>query len=369
MFIKQPTSDMALESLWKRMDFARDRLTNCVGRNHDATVVLYISSLIISPTVVYDNRELLNEIANLIALSPRRCICVVRTTTSNYFPGSMKNLQQRSIDFLRDKCYVVLYSPRHEFLKHAKFFIHYHVCLSEKIVYNGKYYGSTNFTERGLGNPRSRGNYEEFMTNQGMKFSLSRGDEFYLSEVLDLIKHRTSLYTDPQYLAKYLSDHQTSLETLLYQGRELTPNSTVEVLYETYVNSLVAYSQTFAMLDEVPGKKITLGIIEKLASTRPPPNPFEIEMMSVDTKYASLMTESLELDKSDLLRFLRENMYAIENGLEMIKRNYQPLTKEISDYLDEREDRFKKFLGEYSETHATDLEKMKVLIQENRRFS
>ena len=59
MKIKQPHSDNALESLVNEIDHAHDRLTNCVSKNHDTTAVLYLSSLIIMPDVVFHGRKLL----------------------------------------------------------------------------------------------------------------------------------------------------------------------------------------------------------------------------------------------------------------------------------------------------------------------
>lgn len=70
MKIKQPNSDNALESLWRQIDLARGRLANCATSNHDVTAVLYISSLIITPNVVFNGARLLDEISNLTNLSP-----------------------------------------------------------------------------------------------------------------------------------------------------------------------------------------------------------------------------------------------------------------------------------------------------------
>jgi hypothetical protein len=279
----------------------------------------------------------------------------------------MKTMQQKSVDYLRDKCYVVVYSQKREFLNHAKFLMYYHACFSEKIIYHGKYFGSTNLTLSGLWKPRqSQGNYEEFTFNRGIKLGLSRADEFYLNEVFDLISHKASLYTDPQYLTKFMLDHITSLENLLHDGREIISqgsSSKFEKLYEIYINSLLAYAQIFALLDEVPGKKLTGDIIRKLISTKPPLSPFEIEMMLIDPEYVNLIIEDLELDKGALYELIKENIGIIENAFNLISR-YQTLSKEIKNYMDDKEINFVKFLDEYNKAH---IESIKALIKRHER--
>ena len=357
MKIKQPDSDNALQSLWKQIDLARDRLTNCVSQDHDSTVVLYISSLIIAPNVIFNGKKLLNEISDVINLSPR-CICVVRTATPSYFPPGMRTFHKKSVDFLRDKCYVILYSKRREFLNHAKFFVHYHVCLSEKIVHYGNFYGSTNFTQVGLGNPRNRGNYEEFMVHHGIKYNLSRRDKSYLKEVLDLVNHKASLYTDPKYLAQFVSDHRELLERLLQQELRNNPSFLMRELYEKYIDLQIMYDQTFALLDEIPGKKLTQGIMEKLVSNRPPRNPFELEMMIIDPKYIELVLEDLNLSEDSLKYLIEEGMDAIKNASISIRAKYQPAIEKIENYMDEKETVFLKFLKKKNKIHVENLKKI-----------
>lgn len=358
MKIKQPNSDNALESLWRQIDLARGRLANCATSNHDVTAVLYISSLIITPNVVFNGARLLDEISNLTNLSPR-CICAIRTTTPQYFARApyMRTWQQRSIDFLRTRCYVIVYSPAHEFLNHAKFFMYYHVCFSENVVHFGNFYGSTNLTQRGLGNPRNRGNYEEFVVRNGIKYSLSRRDRFYLNEVLDLVKHKASLYTDPKYLAQFVSDHQDLLEGLLHQGLRSNPGFLMRELYEKYIDLLTIYNQTFALLGEIPGKKVTEEIARDLVSMRPPTNPFELEMMFIDPKYAEQVLEDLGLSENALKELIIESENAIRNASLSIREKYQPVIGKIEDYIDEKETVFLSFLKRNSKMHIENLKK------------
>ena len=367
MRIKQPDSDNALESLWRQIDLARDKLANCVTHNHDSTAVLYISSLIISPTVIFNGTRLLNKISDVIDLSPQRCICVVRTTTPQYYVRvpSMRILQQRSIDFLRDKCYVILYSKQREFLNHAKFFLHYHMCLSERIVHYGNFYGSTNLTQVGLGNPGNRGNYEEFMVRNGIKYNLSRRDRSYLKEVLDLVNHKALLYTDPNYLVQFILDHLDLLERLLHQKLGNNPSSPMRKLYEQYIDLLTVYDQTFALLGEIPGKKLTEEIAQDLASSRPPTNPFELEMMFIDPKYADLVQEDLGLSEITLKESIEENMDAVRNASNLIREKYQPAIDKIENYFDEKETVFLSFLRKNSEMHIENLKKRVSMKEDN----
>jgi len=357
MRIKEPNSNNALQYLYEQLDLARKKLNNCVAQNHDAIAVLYISSLIITSNVIFNGRKLLEEISNIVALSPK-CICVVRTTTPNYFPRGMKHWQKRSIDFLRDKCYVVVYSKKREFLNHAKFFVHYQVCFSENIVHFGIFHGSTNFTTLGLGNPHGRGNYEQFMESDGIKYNLSRRDKLYLSEVLDLVRHKALLYTDRQYLAQQVSYHQKILEFLSYQEFNNDFNFPQGKLYEKYMNTAMIYNQTFAFLDEIPGKKLTEEIIKKLNFLRAPMNPFEIEMMSVDPEYAELILGNLDLSENALKESVKENISAIKNAHELIKEVYQPAIEKIENFLDEKEAAFLEYLNKNNKSHISNLERV-----------
>ncbi len=359
MRIKQPDSDNALKSLMNEIDHAHDRLTNCISRNHDITAVLYLSSLIIMPDVVFNGRKLLQDLSSMINVSPN-CICVVRTTTPTYFSGSMRTRHKQAVDFLRNKCYVILYSRNKEFLNHAKFFIHYHVCHSEGNVHYGHFYGSTNLTQVGLGNPRNKGNYEEFEAYHNIKYELSWSDKEYLREVLELIVHKASLYTDRRYLMRHILDHERQLEDLLGSAHssEENRNSTLGKFYESYINLMTNYSQTFAMLDEIPGKRITNRIIETLARKVQPPDPLELEMMYIDPKYTESAANDLGLDINSLREAIERYKGAARDTLAMLRNQYEPFIEKIADYLDEGEIKFSEFLKKNSEKHINSLRKI-----------
>jgi len=347
--------------------YLRRRLHECINRRHDIATILYISSLIIAPRIVYMGRRLIDEIRHLTNLSPANFICVVRTTAPSYFRGrrGLMRLQKQSIELLRDTCYVVIYSRRREFLNHAKFLIFYHVCFSEGKVYHGKYYGSTNLTMAGLAGsqgPGWRGNYEEFTTvRPGAKSidRLSRYDAFYLEEVLRLITHKASLYTDPNYLRSYLTDHLVMLEAVLEHSRKVVSGTTLGELYRAYVDLLYAYNQTYALLDEIPGKKLTMELKDTLMKMSPPVDPFELEVMTpVKIDDAEVLAKDLELRATDLRESIMNYIGTIIKSRELLEDRYLPMLDSMDRYFDEKEWHFLRFVRENGRSHRNLLKKL-----------
>lgn len=362
MIVKHPDSDNALRSLWRLISSIRSRFSNCVHQQHDVIALLYISSLIISPRVVYNGNQLLEEIRNTVNMSPRNFVCLVRTTAPSKFPGRMRVLQNQAIDLLRDSCYTVVYHPSYEFLNHAKFAVYYQICYSENIVYHGKYYGSTNLTVAGLAYRRGTrivGNYEEY-TVAGLrpKFILSKGDEFYLNEALELIIHKASLYTDPNYLRKYLLSHLTYMERVLHHSRRVVSGTTLGELYCAYVDLMVAHNQTYALLDEVPGKKLTEELEIKLMRIKLPINTFELEMlMPVDEKHGEMLAKDLGLGYEDTRRLVKEHIDVVEKAYELIKDSYLVVLGEVKNYFDSKERKFIEFIESNNTHHKSSLAK------------
>jgi len=90
MRIKSHNSDNALRALWNMVSFIETRTRECIQMQHNATSILYISSLIISPYVEYNNERLLDKIRSLVSMSPSNFICLIRTTEPSYFPENMR---------------------------------------------------------------------------------------------------------------------------------------------------------------------------------------------------------------------------------------------------------------------------------------
>jgi len=376
--IKYPDSDNAIRNLWRAINFVKNRFTYC-GRDADNPVaVLYISSLIISPTVAFRGNRLIDELRNLVTLSPRNIICVIRTTAPLYFKknekekeryrSSMEELQRRSLDSLRDVCYVTVYDRYREFLNHAKFLIFYLACPSEGVIYHGKYYGSTNLTAVGLAcPPNGKGNYEEFTLVGPNRKRLDWQDAFYLQEILKLITCKQNLITDPSFLREYLIGHQDWLEAVLQRAYKVIYGTTLGELYKAYVDLLLAHNQTYALLYELPGKMLTGKLVDELASVGPPTDPFELEMMMpTDLKDAELLAEWLGFSPTELKKLLEEHISIVWESRALVKSRYlseleriHPAEIErIYEYFDGKERSFLHLVSKYGEDHITVLYKL-----------
>jgi hypothetical protein len=236
-------------------------------------------------------------------------------------------LHEQAIDFFRDKCYVVLYDSKREFLNHAKFLIFYHICFSENIAYHGKYYGSTNLTQTGLSynslRTRNIGNYEEFSIVNPHKQVIKESDLFYLREVQWQIDHKSRLYTDPDYLKNFLLDHLNDMNSVLQHSNRVISGTTLGELYETYINLLTVYNQTYALLDEIPGKKLVEKLMGKLMEIKPAMNPFELEVMiPKDLNNAELLAEDLGFKDTELRKAINEHVEIVREAYKLIKEEY-----------------------------------------------
>ncbi|MEM3807856.1 MAG: hypothetical protein QW413_04610, partial [Nitrososphaerota archaeon] len=109
---------------------------------------------------------------------------------------------------------------------------------------------------------------------------------------------------------------------------------------------------------EIPGKELTQKIVEELTSKNPPPNPFEIEMILTDPKYANLLMEDLDLDRNSLYELTKEHADSIKTSSDLIGSRYLNKIGEIENYIDEQEKNFVKFLREYNEIHFKNLKDM-----------
>jgi hypothetical protein len=357
--IKQPESNNALVSLYKHLDEAQFVSANCVAQNHEVTPVIYISSLLIMPNVALRGVKLIDKIINFANLTPS-CTCLIRTTTPEYFQGRMKSLQKAALNLLRTNCYVVVFTPYGEFLNHAKFLIHYNFCMSEQVVHHGDFFGSTNFTAAGLGNSSIHGNFEEYAESDGVKkaYRTSSRDRAYLKEILYLINYKAWLYTDSQYLTDHVSKHVKAIESLL-KNQEQDPRSSKLVdAYQKYLASLTLYDQTLALLDEVPGKNLTVEIIDELTSRYPLINPFEVEAMA-GNEYSEDVIRETGLNENNLKDLIEANSSALRLAIKAIDETYRPEMANIREQFDDGEREFFENLKKHHEERA---QKLDVII-------
>ncbi|GEM_PF-1275451 len=392
MIIKHSYDDNALKDLNRVLSVIENKFRRCIYWRHDVFDILYVSSLIISPYIRYNGIRLLNRIKNICNEDPSKFICLIRTTAPSYFPGgrgkynrtSMRILQQKAVDYLRDKCYVIVYDPSKPvcaFLNHAKFVIYYHICSTEKTIYHMKYYGSTNFTVSGLAyiwdfKGRGKiGNYEEYVVTQHIKSGLNKNDIFYLKELRELIKYKSTLYTDPNYLRKYLTTHLRHLEYILHYSKQAISGTPLGLLLKTYLKLSITYSQSLALLDEIPGKRITRKIQDKLFEILEPMDPFVIEMITPTIMEETedqhieefeIIARELELKDRELREKILEFIRVIETIYELLGREYLRHIPYIKDYFDDKEKDFYDIVKSYSYKYV---EKIESLIRTYSRRS
>lgn len=374
MLIKKPTSDIALRKIWNFLRIMKDRLRNCHNGGHDFLTVVYMSTYVISPSVTFQGSNLLNKIKGLINSSPQRVVWLLRTTSPYSFPQnprskalSIRNLQKQAIDSLRDRCYIVVYN-KNEFLNHAKFLVYYHICFSEGILYHGKYYGSTNLTNAGLSDRSGRfpGNYEEFVVigprPRFLRFTNS--DKFYLNEVYDLLLHKFRLYTDRDYLRRFFSDHLRHFDRLLQHAQRILSGTTLGEVYDAYISIQMLYNQTFSILDQLPGKKLTVKLIESIEKEIGPPEyTLELEMKAInDLTFTERILSEMGLDKKELKELLNESVKNVKKMREKLVE-YENAIRLIANYFDEKEKKFIRFIEKNAQLHINYVEKVKRMAE------
>lgn len=365
MLIKQPQSNNALENLWNMLHVAETRINVCHSERHDFTAIFYISSLIISPSIVHNNTNLINQLTNTVHLSPRNVICLIRTNVPNYFTGNVRGLQQRALNSLRSSCYVVAFDPRGQFLNHAKFVIFYHACSSERIFHYGKYYGSTNLTSAGLSHSALRvGNYEEFQCQHPRpKYRLGNSDKYYINEVKRSIEIIYNQYVKSE-AARYLRDHLRLIYHVLRQAQNIISNTTLGQLYEAYINLVLCYYQTISLLWQLPGKKLTTEIIERMEYETQhlntlPFHPFELEpIIPHNTAHAEQIASILAINEEQIRGAIDLLLNTLEESINNISRKYREAVHNIIPYLDEHELQFYEVVQKYGSIHLTKIQEL-----------
>lgn len=358
MRLKQSTSDNALQALSQTLDFAQEKLSNCVAKGHDILAVNYLSTYTITPNVAYNGRKILDRVCSLAKTSPD-CICLVRTPSHSTFakvPWFCKQ-QKQAIDTLRTNCYTVQYSKK-ELVNHAKFLVCYHICFSETIIHYAEYFGSTNITQAGLGKPKNKGNFEEFVASKRPKYSLNTGDLDFLEEVTDLVAHKSSLYTDKKYLSTNLENHLQMLEDLLRRTRimlgQYSIKDNIGSLFEIYAETEIKYTQTIALLDDVPGKKIAQPISSQLIEYKAPATPLELEAIIGETEYSELTASTLDLSIDEIVKKIKENIDVLTTTQELLG-DYIRQIDSITQFLDEQESIMAKYIRQNSHKQLSQL--------------
>ncbi|MGB9734394.1 MAG: hypothetical protein ACPL2E_07375 [Conexivisphaera sp.] len=289
----------------------------------------YISSLIIS-----NSRSVLDKLVKHLPQWGPRELCLIRTNAPSYFQGRMKSMQREAVDRLKERCYVVLYNPRREFLNHAKFLIHYKVCPGECLVVSYRYYGSTNFTVAGLAHPPERsGNYEEYAVSSRNRWRIfDCRDAFYVRELLELLQHKLNQVLESKYVARLLNKHVKYLQKTLWGIKSNLEHSRGESrgpLYAAYVSSLAARYMTLALAHDLPGTPEVVKLRERLEGWPPELGVFEVEAMTPwDEEDAGAMAESLGLNQDTLRREAEAEGKALRSYMGALKDLRKAISRE-----------------------------------------
>lgn len=367
MIIKQPNDDNAIRALMRILNWLDGTRLSL-----DDVLVIYMSTLLMTPGVAYRDAQtgirvtLLDALKRILNKSSGNVICVLRTTAPSCFRGRMRKLHQKALDSLRDKCYVKVYD-KNLFLNHAKFLIYCYFSLEQKeLIYfrTARYFGSTNFTTAGLSNKSGtkKGNYEEFTVWErseerlwGWRYIRSRRylrEMYYLREIMSIMKENYGLYMENIYLENYLNEHIKYLRDIVSSAKGIVSGTTLGELYEAFIDCQVAYLQTLAFLDAIPGKNLTRKIIAELEDIMTPPNPFEIEIMiPYDTEHAQRLAETLELDKELLISWIKDGINVINKAISLLDEEYRKEIPRIREHFDEQERKLADFLSIKTENY------------------
>ncbi|RSN71488.1 MAG: hypothetical protein DSO07_07150 [Thermoproteota archaeon] len=287
------------------------------------------------------------------------------------FGGAIERLQREAVDGLRRNCYVALHGGKgqeitlYNFINHAKFLLYYHLC-SDGYIHHQRFYGSTNFTVRGLGGSGRYGNYEEFYCSKLKKNpKLALGDMYFIKEAIDILEHKNKLYTDPQYLQQYASAHLQKIREKLWNIKNKASGTTLGELFQLYVESSLLYFSSLAFLEDIPGKGITLEILRELHRPESLLDIFELEVLAPTVEEeAEDMAEILMLEKEDIRKRIEGLTNSIESCYNMIVEKYIYNIKEIHEakeldkIFDSIEQEFVEHLVNYGKFHLGNLLKL-----------
>jgi len=322
---------------------------------------------LISPIKV---KSILNILETILNSSPSSVVCILRTSSPAVL-GKIGPIHKKAIDLLRSKCYVRLYGRVHShsrgygvFSNHAKFILGYHYCFSEDVFYHMRYYGSTNLTLAGLAyySRHNLGNYEEFYLSPVKLHPpqhLPR-HKYYLDEAYHIVEDVNNLYSDKQFLRKYVNTHLTEFQNLLETIEKVVKGTTKAQLFQSYVELQAIYLQVLSFISDLPGKKFTSKIIEVVTNEVKPPSPLEVEvMLTDDEKDAEEIADLLNLSEGRLRDECMRYLNIIRRTLNSMKG--YPIDN-IERYYDDIENKFNIFLRENGNTHLTLLKELNEKI-------
>lgn len=373
MIIKQPYDNIALCGLLNAMNSLRNRVKNCVDNKHKTLTIIYVSSFVITEEGLdkpYQGKSILNILETILNSSPSSIVCILRTSSPAVL-GKIGPIHKKAINLLRSKCYVMLYGRVHShsrgygvFSNHAKFILGYHYCFSENAFHHMRYYGSTNLTLAGLAyySKHNLGNYEEFYLSPVRRYppQCLPIHKYYLDEACRIVADVNNLYSDKQFLRKYVNTHLTEFQNLLETIEKVVKGTTKAQLFQSYVELQAIYLQVLSFISDLPGKKFTSDVIEGVTNEVKPPSPLEVEvMLTDDEKDAEEIADLLNLSEGRLRDECMKYLNIIRRTLNSMKG--YPIDN-IERYYDDIENKFNIFLRENGRTHLTLLKELNEKI-------
>jgi len=276
-------------------------------------------------------------------------------------------------------CYVRDFDPkREEFINHAKFVIAMHYCFDERVRYYGHYYGSTNLTISGLtnigflklrGRPLRQimGNYEEY------KYLSFRSGYFYeyagySQSIIKDVEETLEWYlikTNKDRVIERTRDYLDWIRTLVRALDEVVRGTTMGELFKAYLCSSIAIYMVMSFIGSLPGKKLTINIIEK---TRSLARDIMLETI-LELDQILLNDEALEQGGEKLLESLGFSKRKLLDGISDRIKLLQTISNDLEDYvkaivklepfLDKHEEKIYKRIKEYTNIQLDCLKKLR----------
>jgi hypothetical protein len=369
MIIKNPNSDIALNSLKASLRTLRRVAENDIKNCRNMLTIIYMSSYIISYTGIKKS-EILDTINDILKRVPDRLICVLRTNDASIFRGYYRKIQEISIDeIMKTGCYVKMFDMN-MYVNHAKFLIGYHFCFSSNEFYHVKYYGSTNFTLAGLSytiDKKSnliRGNYEEFYSSNVKYLPLkdlfsntlsksARDVAYYLHDIYSIVKDINGLYLDKKFLENHINNNVKTFYELINNIEKILKGTTRIDLFRSYLESQLLFLQTLSFIESLPGKILTSEIIKRAIEKIEPPDILGIELSFMNNEEIARLIDLIGLSDKELyegsLKYLNETRSMLENVLKSyniknIERYYNNAERMFAQHIERYGDAYLKIL-------------------------
>ena len=140
-------------------------------------------------------------------------------------------------------------------------------------------------------------------------------------------------------------------------ARTTLRGTTLGDLFLQYLKLSSIINQTKSWMDDLPGRLLTVELMEIFFKESPAPNALELEMLTCEYEEAESVANQLEFDDRKLRELVSELIKFIELVIEKTDK-YKHVIEEIHMYFDENEKLFVELLDKYGVKHKEYLERM-----------